>query len=729
MNQSLQAKIIIPITLLIAFISLVSTYLFIDTYRKNIGRELIARGTALSYSLSKAAEEGLVQENLDLIKKAAYIIHAEDVVLVQVYSNIWDAIDAYPFDRLKDAPNPDAVKHFEVSTSPVHIKYNSTYDFYSPILFTTIENSPPLPIGFVRISLSASHMHKEIRQAVYSNIVVSILITLFSIAVISIVINRFVISRVKSLQGAIAAFKSGVLPDTQAAGPNDEIGNVFSEFARMSSEIKEKGDKLAESEKRMSSLFERVEHAVFRADRKGRITEKNITFAAMFGNVKELCDILADPDKCPLKEIGEKILHSEQKVFDRNGAELTILLSLYAEKGDDGEVKSFDGYILDITEQKNLEEALQHSRKMEAVGTLAGGVAHDFNNMLQGILGYASFMKEKLSETDPMYKPVSVIEHSAKRAADLTKQLLGFARGGKYIIRPVDLNNAMENVVNILSRTFDKAIEINLVTAEGLWKVEADQSQMEHVALNLCINARDAMPSGGVLRIETLNYEGKPPVPSAGPGKYAVMKISDTGVGINKKILQRIFEPFFTTKEIGKGTGMGLAMAYGVIENHSGFITVESNEGRGSTFTVYLPATEKSEGPSVEITKEDTFVGKGTVLVVDDEDIIRDLAIEVLSQYGYEVLSAADGHEAVEIYSRIRDDIDIVILDMIMPRMGGKEAFEKLRAINPDVKVLLSSGYSLDDAARAILQDGARGFIQKPFDIDKLAKQIEAVCS
>ena len=247
-------------------------------------------------------------------------------------------------------------------------------------------------------------------------------------------------------------------------------------------------------------------------------------------------------------------------------------------------------------EKEALREQLFHGQKLEAIGTLAGGVAHDFNNMLQGILGYAAYLKMKVPADDPMYEPLSVIEHSAERAADLTKKLLGFARKGKYIIEPLNLNDIAENVTAITARTFDRKIKTEMTLAPDLWTIEGDKSQIEHVILNLCLNSRDAMPEGGILSIETFNTEitkETKPRRYMKEGKYAAIKVLDTGTGMDEETQKRIFEPFFTTKEVGKGTGMGLPMAYGVVKNHNGFIEVDSAPGKGSAFTIYLPAIEK----------------------------------------------------------------------------------------------------------------------------------------
>ncbi|MBI1811855.1 MAG: response regulator [Nitrospirae bacterium] len=382
-------------------------------------------------------------------------------------------------------------------------------------------------------------------------------------------------------------------------------------------------------------------------------------------------------------------------------------------------------------EKEALREQLFHGQKLEAIGTLAGGIAHDFNNMLQGILGYAAYLKMKVPVDDPMYEPLTVIEDSAERAADLTKKLLGFARKGKYIPEPLNLNDVAENVIPIITRTFDRSIKIQTALKSDLWIVEGDRSQIEHVILNMCLNARDAMPEGGILSIETFNTEitkETKPYRHMKEGKYAVIKVIDTGTGMDEETLKRIFEPFFTTKEVGKGTGMGLPMAYGVVKNHNGFIEVDSAPGKGSAFTIYLPAIGEKAEREIEIAKP-LHKGKGGILVIDDEEIIRNVARDILHELGYDVLLASGGKEGIKIYADKKDIIALVILDMIMPEMGGKETFKKLKEINPDVKILISSGYGQDSLPEQAMDNGEAGFIQKPYNINEIAKVINKVIS
>ena len=376
-------------------------------------------------------------------------------------------------------------------------------------------------------------------------------------------------------------------------------------------------------------------------------------------------------------------------------------------------------------ERKRLEFQLLQAQKMEAVGTLAGGIAHDFNNLLMGIQGYASLMLMGINERHPHYEKLRAIENQVQSGADLTRQLLGFARGGRYEVKPTDLNELIGKTAAMFGRT-KKEIRIHEKYATDIWIVEADRGQMDQVLLNLFVNAWQAMPGGGELFLETENvtldasyitpYEMK-------PGYYVKVSVTDTGVGMDEKTRQRIFDPFFTTKEMGRGTGLGLASAYGIIKGHAGFINVYSERGHGTTFNIYLPVSRR-EVVDKGNDSEGTRTGDETVLVVDDERMIADVTREMLEGLGYRVIIAYSGQEAIEIYAANRDAIDLVILDMIMPGMGGGETFDRIRSVNADVKVILSSGYSMNGMAKTIMERGVLSFLQKPFRLDVLSQTI-----
>jgi CheY-like chemotaxis protein len=305
---------------------------------------------------------------------------------------------------------------------------------------------------------------------------------------------------------------------------------------------------------------------------------------------------------------------------------------------------------------------------------------------------------------------------------------LGFARGGKYEVKPTDLNELITSSTVLFGRT-KKEISIHRKMQVDLWTVEVDQRQIEQVALNLYVNAWHSMPGGGKLFLETKNVmlddDFVKPF-ELGPGKYVEISVTDTGVGMDQTTQKRIFDPFFTTKEMGRGTGLGLASAYGIIKNHSGIINVFSEKGKGASFNIYLPASEKEVVKEKKLAKE-ILKGYGTILLVDDEDMIIDVGKELLKKMGYKVLVTKSGKAAVELYEANKDEIDIVILDMIMPNMGGGDTYDKLKEVDSDIKVLLSSGYSVDGQATEILERGCNGFIQKPFNMIDLSQKIRKI--
>jgi PAS domain S-box-containing protein len=387
-------------------------------------------------------------------------------------------------------------------------------------------------------------------------------------------------------------------------------------------------------------------------------------------------------------------------------------------------------FMRDITIQKILEVQLHQAQRMESIGTLAGGIAHDFNNLLMGIQGNASVMMLDIQPEHTLYENIKSIQRCVKSGSNLTKQLLGFARGGKYIVKPTYMNEVLNRTAHIFGRT-RKEIRVHRRFRKDIWIVNVDVGQMEQVLLNLYVNAWQAMPEGGELHLETDNvhldkaYVAAKPF-DIRPGRYVRMSITDTGVGMDESVQQRIFEPFFTTKAIGQGTGLGLASAYGIIKNHGGIITCYSAVGVGTTFNIYLPAYAR-KGVENSTGKRSSLKGTETILLVDDEKVIVDVGKKMLESLGYKVLAARSGQDAVTIYELEQDAIDLVVLDMIMPYMSGKEVFDRLKKINPHVQVMLASGYSLKGQARTIMDRGCKGFIQKPFDTAELSRKIREV--
>ena len=388
-----------------------------------------------------------------------------------------------------------------------------------------------------------------------------------------------------------------------------------------------------------------------------------------------------------------------------------------------GALMGFLGIATDVTQQEataaslhQQEEKLRHSQKLEAVGQLAGGVAHDFNNMLAGILGSAELLAGAFPEEDPRAKLVRVIANASQRAADLTGKLLSFSRKGKLISTPFSLHRTLQETLALLQRSIDRSIELRQELGPGDPMVVGDPSQIENALLNLCINARDAMPDGGVLtvRSEIVDRAGSP---------FVNVFVTDTGTGIPWEIRQRIFEPFFTTKPQGKGTGLGLAAAYGIVQAHHGTLEVESEPGRGTTFLIQLPLDSRAAPPVPA--EPGPRRGSGVVLVVDDEEVVRTTTAMLLGSAGYDVVLAAGGEEALRLYQQQPERISVVLLDLIMPGISGKDTFQRLRALAPSVCVVFTSGFASERSVPDLLANGVCGFLHKPFTRNELLEAVE----
>jgi PAS domain S-box-containing protein len=432
---------------------------------------------------------------------------------------------------------------------------------------------------------------------------------------------------------------------------------------------------------------------------------------------------------------GEPAEINEYEILIKGGEARTLELSTNLMKDQDDRPVGFRGIARDVTERlkaekerKQLEAQLQQAQKMETIGTLAGGIAHDFNNLLQGIQGRVSLMLMGTASSHPHFEHLNGIADYVEGGANLTRQLLGFARGGKYEVKTTDLNELINNQNQMFGRT-KKEITIREKYEENLWSTEVDRRQIEQVLMNLYVNALQAMPYGGDIYVQTENIiidENYIKPYMIKPGKYIKTSVTDTGVGMDKATQKRIFDPFFTTKEMGRGTGLGLASVYGIVKNHDGFINVYSEKGEGTTFNFYLPTSEEEIVDEKELA-EDILKGSETVLLVDDEDMIIDVGKPILEQMGYNVLTATGGKEALDIYEKKKQEIGIVILDMIMPGIGGGDTYDRLKELNPDIKVLLSSGYSITGQATKILERGCDGFIQKPFNVMGLSRKIRGI--
>ena len=545
---------------------------------------------------------------------------------------------------------------------------------------------------------------------------------------------------------AVEAVRKGA-QDYMVKGQIDE--NSLSRAIRYAIERKQAEEALRESEEKYRTILESIEQGYYEVDIAGNFTFFNDSMCKILGYSKdELMDMNSRQytDNETAKKVYEVFNRvyttgRPNKIFDeeiirKDGTKRHVEASVSLMKDSEDRRTGFRGIMQDITERirteqekKKLEAQLHQVQKIEALGTLAGGIAHNFNNLLMGIIGNTSLMLLESDSTHPNYERLKKIEKSVQSGSKMTRQLLGFAREGRYEVKPISLNQLVKETSDTFAMT-KKDIRVHRELAKDEFAINADQGQIEQVLLNLYVNAKDAMPGGGDLFLKTMNVthkdmRGKPY--EVKPGKYVLLTIRDTGIGIDKRTLERVFDPFFTTKGMGRGTGLGLASVYGIIKAHGGYIHIESKKRHGTTFDIYLPASEKEVEVEEKDLSEEILKGKETVLFVDDEDIVIDVGEEILMTLGYKALLARSGKEAIKIYKENKKKIDMVLLDMVMPDMGGGETYDRMKEINPNIKVLLSSGYSIDGQAEEILERGCNGFIQKPFNMKQLSHKLREI--
>ena len=503
-------------------------------------------------------------------------------------------------------------------------------------------------------------------------------------------------------------------------------------------ERKEAERTMLESRELHQSIIQTAMDGFWVVDLEGRLLEVNEAYCRMSGySEQELLSMhVEDLEAEAGNDVGSHIRQAAASTEDRfetrhkrkDGGRFDVEISVQYRVDHGGRLVCF---LRDVTERKKLETQLLQAQKMEAVGTLAGGIAHDFNNLLQAISGYTQILLLRIPENDPGRASLEAIQKAGDRAADLVKQLLLFSRKAEAESRPINLNLEMEQARRMLERTIPKMIDIQLRPGGRLWSVSADPVQMEQILLNLGKNAADAMVDGGTLTFETENVTLDEKYAQvhldAEPGRFVLLTVSDTGHGMDAKTMEHIFEPFYTTKGIGEGTGLGLASVYGIVKNHGGSITCYSEIGRGATFKIYLPAiAEESTVPGAETEETTPQGGTETILIVDDEEPIRDFASQIVQQFGYCPLAASCGEEAVEMYSHLGHEIDLVILDIGMPGMGGHKCLQELLEIDPEVKVLIASGYSVNGEIQQSLDLGAAGYVGKPYRVFNLMKIIRS---
>ena len=517
-------------------------------------------------------------------------------------------------------------------------------------------------------------------------------------------------------------------------------------FHRDITERKRAEAALREREEQVATILRAATDGFWVTDRKGRFLEVNDAVCRILGYRREELLRMSVSD-IEAVEKQEEILQKVQRIMERGSDQFEGL-----HRCKDGSLRNveinvnylppphdrFFAFLHDITERRRAEEErrklerqLQTAQKMESVGTLAGGIAHDFNNVLTVIIGFGEMLKLRIAKDPKAVSDLDEILRAAERASVLTRQILTFARRQIIELDNLDLNRVVTDLEKLLRKVTREDIGIRILLADGMPTIRADQGQLEQVLMNLALNAGDAMPGGGQLAIETqeawLEEEFVKQYPYMKAGRYAVLSVSDTGIGMDEGTRERIFEPFFTTKGPNKGTGLGLSVVYGVVKQHNGFIHVYSEPGKGTTFRIYFPALEVPPDSKVDAAREVIHGGNETILLAEDNESVRHLAEQTLITYGYRVLTACDGEEAADIFLRHQKEIAIAVLDVVMPKMGGKQAYDGMVAMAPGLKVLFISGYSANAIHDSFVLHQGIPFLQKPFGPSDLARLVREV--
>ncbi|MDE3058942.1 MAG: response regulator, partial [Bacteroidota bacterium] len=586
---------------------------------------------------------------------------------------------------------------------------------------------------------------KEVRSSlkpVMSTLSLFSVVVLLITGAIGFIISNGISKPIAALVKGTGEISRGNYDYRIAMQTQGEMQFLAQKFEEMSVSLKEKISRIGETEQQLQAILDSSAAIISVKDIQGRFLLVNRRFESVFNVKREHLIGKTDFDIFP-KEIAELYAENDRRVLAsggpvereefvrQNDGVHTYISNRFPLFDSSGKAYAVCGFSTDITDRKRLEETLRQAQKMESIGTLAGGIAHDFNNILAIILGYIARMERGKLDKQKTAAGFEAMRKATQRGADLVRQILTFARKTDILLESVKINDVAEELLKMLTETFPKMITFTLDLDKHLPSIVGDAGQIQQALLNLCVNARDAMPNGGTLTIRTFSVDAafmKKKFDEADNISYACISVADSGTGMDAATRARIFEPFFTTKERGRGTGLGLAVVFGVVKSHHGFIDVESEVGHGTTFNLHFPVPPGFEESITTMKEEEqTQSGSELILLVEDEEILRELVKSSLEEKGYRVIEAADGKEAVETYRAHKNEIAVVLCDMGLPKIGGWDAFQMMRQINPDVSVIFASGYLDPELKTQIIKDGAKDFVQKPYEPETITKRIREV--
>ncbi len=749
MFRSIRLRLTVFVILLLILTTFAFSIVTVKIQNKTILNEIIRRAETSSKSAAAVAAYCLVSDDslaLDHIvfkgksssDDVEYIAIVDKKMRILAHSDLkkrGDVLKEVGGDILKKDVDGTVVREIAFSNDKI-------FEIYTPILFKG------KPLGTVFVGVNQSVLLKAqgfARKRIFWLCASILLVAVIGVIGISILITR----SIQELASGVEELEQGKWGRPLRVYSRDELGKLTESFNKMSRTIMEQQKEVSKYTQQLQTLSENAPFGMVMIDKDGSFEYINPRFRELFGYDSD--DIpngktwfrKAYPDPTYRHDVistwmndlesfksGEKT----QRTFTvtcKDGTEKIInFVPVRLETGE-SLVACEDITDLKRSEEERvvLQDQLRQSQKVEAIGHLAGGIAHDFNNLLTVIKGYSELSRVGLKEGDTLRDNIDEIQNAAERAASLTRQLLAFSRRQVMEMKVIDLNTLLRDLEKMLRRVIGEDIELVLPLTEDIERVMADVGQIEQVIMNLAVNARDAMPSGGNLTIETANVELDESYArthiDVKPGHYVMLSVTDTGMGMTPEVRERIFEPFFTTKEKGKGTGLGLSTVYGIVQQSKGHIWVYSVQGRGTTFKIYLPRVDEPlEGIRKEVLKEELPRGNETILIVEDEEEVRKLAGKILVRQGYRILETFNGDEALVVCERRRSPIHLMLADIVMPGMSGSELAKRLKPLYPEIKILYMSGYTDDAIVRhGVLEKGVN-YIQKPFTMEGLARKV-----
>lgn len=769
-RESFGAKTFYLFTLFIVAISVIFTGFFINHQNNMLKNSLIHDGKQLAEFLSYTSKLAVYTENKNLLVDSVDgVMQNKEVILVQVFNAGGKELIARQRKEegvIEDPVNlPPPRLAEEIGTlkrdlSPFNLENYDELEFLSPVVLKGQAGEEDLLlsgenlsrgkdnfIGFVRIVFTKEPLHKSLSAILFKNILILGSFIIFSSFIIYFLVRQKITKPLNRLAESAQALGEGDFSGKVPVYSSDEIGRLektFNDMAeslgRRESEKQHLLQELTQSRKDWEDTFNSMTDVITIHDKDFNVIRANNAANEMLElSSPETNSTLKcfkyfhtkdyPPDDCPSCACLTTQKPGSHEVFIPDLDKFVEVRGI-PRFNSNNELIGVIHVVRDITGQRKLEEQLRHAQKMEAIGQLAGGIAHDFNNILTAVMGYGHLLKMKLKGDDPLKHNLDQILKVTERGADLTRSLLAFSRKQAIGLKPVNINKIIETSVKLLPGLIGERIELRTILGNESLTILADSVQIEQIIMNLASNARDAMPDGGVLTIAAEGMEMDREYLSThgygDPGPHVLLSFSDTGTGMDEEAKKKIFDPFFTTKKVGEGTGLGLAIVYGIVKQHNGYIAVDSEEGKGTTFRIYFPLIDgKAEEEAAEISAPSG--GKETILIAEDDAAVREPLKAALEIFGYDVIETVDGEDAVAKFKENKERINLLLFDVIMPKMNGKEAYEEIKLIRPEIKVIFTSGYTANTLqTKEILEKGLT-FISKPVSPNNLSRKIREV--